>query len=177
MGWQNMLGAVLSTTVTMAVAVAWLPLASVTVRVTVFGPTLAQVKLRGDTLRVRLLAAVQLSLLPLFTAAAVSVARPRALKVRVVLRVMTTGAVLSTTVTVAVAVLALPLASVTVSVTGLAPRLAQVKLEGDTLSVRLAGVQLSLLPLFTAAANRVAEPLAPRLTVTFWATAVGAIAS
>ena len=45
MSWVTMAGSTLSSTVTVAVAVLTLPLLSVTVNVTVLGPTSAQVKL------------------------------------------------------------------------------------------------------------------------------------
>ena len=70
---QVIVGAVLSTTVTVAVHWLLLPLGSVTVRVTVFGPLLAQVKVLGETVRV---AIAQLSVLPLSTLAAVIVTLP-----------------------------------------------------------------------------------------------------
>src|SRR6185503_14790264 len=73
MFWQTAVGATSSFTVTVAVQVELLPFTSVTVSVTVFGPTLAQVKVLGVTLR---LAMPQASLLPLFTWAAVIVALP-----------------------------------------------------------------------------------------------------
>src|SRR5207249_1350425 len=66
-------GLTLSSTVTVLVQVEALPLASVTVRVTVLGPTLPQVKLLGLTLRE---AMPQASLLPLSTSAGVMLAWP-----------------------------------------------------------------------------------------------------
>ena len=68
-------GAILSCTVTTAVAVLLLPFTSVTVKVTVFAPTFAHVKLFGDTVMV---AIEQLSDEPLFTCAAVTLAVPAA---------------------------------------------------------------------------------------------------
>src|SRR5688572_25301347 len=88
------------------------------------------------------------------------------------------GAILSTTVTVAVQVPALLAASVTVSTIVLVPRLAQVKLVADKLKPNdPAEVQLSVEPLFTAAAVVLPLPPASRDTVRFWHTAAGAIAS
>jgi len=66
------------------------------------------------------------------------------------------GAVTSCTVTVAVQVLVLPEPSVAVNVTALAPTLAHPKDEGATETVGVP--QLSLLPLFTAAAATEPEP-------------------
>ena len=73
MSWHNATGATLSSTVTVAVHVETIPLLSVTVRVTVFGPTLAQVNELGLTERV---AMPQASEEPLSTWAAVIVALP-----------------------------------------------------------------------------------------------------
>jgi hypothetical protein len=79
-----------SSTVTVAVAVPTLPLASVADSVTVFAPTFEQ-------LNVDLLseydATAQLSVVPSFTAAVVSVAVPVAFKYKVAAFVATTGAV------------------------------------------------------------------------------------
>src|SRR5258708_13183944 len=66
-------GLTLSSTVTVLLQVETLPLLSVTVRVTVLGPTLAQVKLFGLTL---LDARPQASLLPLSTSAGIMPAWP-----------------------------------------------------------------------------------------------------
>ena len=76
--WQSAVGSVTSRTVIAAVQVAVLPLTSVTVRVTVFGPaTFAQV----NALLFRLkLAMPQASVEPLFTWAAVMLAVPAAFK-------------------------------------------------------------------------------------------------
>src|SRR6266540_2554431 len=71
--WQTATGATWSATVTVAVQVWLLPFTSVTVRVTVFGPTLVQSKLVWSRLR---LAIPQASLLPLLICAAVTVALP-----------------------------------------------------------------------------------------------------
>ena len=70
---------------------------------------------------------------------------------------MIVGGVLSTTVTVVVQWLLLPLGSVTVSVTVFDPLLAQVKVLGVT--VRVAMAQLSVLPLSTLAAVIEAWPV------------------
>jgi hypothetical protein len=83
-------GLMVSRTVTVAVAVPTLPLASVADRVTVLAPTFEQ-------LNVDLLseydATAQLSVVPSFTAAVVSVAVPVAFKYKVAAFVATTGAV------------------------------------------------------------------------------------
>ncbi len=73
MFWQIATGSVLSATVTVLVQVEELPPASVTVRVTVLGPTFAQVKVAMEGV---MLAIVQLSLLPLSMSAPVMVAEP-----------------------------------------------------------------------------------------------------
>src|SRR5438128_450865 len=123
-------GLTLSSTVTVLEQVETLPLLSVTVRVTVFGPTLAQVNELGLTL---LEAMPQASLLPLSTCAAAMLALPLASSCTVMFLQAATGKVLSTTVTVAVQVWLLPLLSATVRVTTLGPTLAQVNVLGLTL--------------------------------------------
>jgi hypothetical protein len=77
---QRAFGAVLSTTVTVEVQVDIRPLLSVTVNVTVFGPTFAQVKAKGEAIAE---AIPQLSKEPLFTAAEVTEAFPNASKLTV----------------------------------------------------------------------------------------------
>src|SRR4029079_15524817 len=128
--------------------VATLSLLSVTVSVTVFGPTLAQVKLLGLTLRLLIPHA---PLDPLSTALASSVPFPVASRITVAGSHSATGSVLSATVTTAVHVATLSLLSVTVSVTVFGPTLAQVKLLGLTL--RLLIPHASLDPLSTALAS------------------------
>src|ERR1041384_4704650 len=152
---QGMVGAMLSWTVTVALALALLPLASVAVSETVFAPVFAQVKLLGLPDRLVIL---QWSDEPLFTSAATMVAWPLASSWIVMFLVTTVGAMLSWTVTVALALALLPLASVAVSETVFAPVFAQVKLLG--LTDRLVMLQLSDEPLFTSAATMVAWPLA-----------------
>lgn len=68
-------GATLSCTVTLALQEAVLPLTSVTVSTTVLTPVLAQVKVEGETVKTPI---PQLSVLPLFICAAVTVAVPLA---------------------------------------------------------------------------------------------------
>src|SRR5690606_21389470 len=75
MFWQTAVGATLSSTVTTVVQVLEFPLTSVTVSVTVFEPTSAQVKSVTSML---VLAIAQLSALPLSTSAAVILAIPLA---------------------------------------------------------------------------------------------------
>src|SRR5258707_1338100 len=134
-------GLTLSSTVTVLLEVEAMPLLSVTVRVTVFGPTLAQVKLFGLTL---LEAMPQASLLPLSISAATMLAWPVTSRWTVMFLQAVTGWVSSSTVTVAVQEALLPLLSVTVRVTVLGPAVAQVKLFGLTLIEAMP--QASLLP-------------------------------
>src|ERR1041384_1607402 len=169
---QGMVGAMLSWTVTVALALALLPLASVAVSETVFAPVFAQVKLLGLPDRLVIL---QWSDEPLFTSAATMVAWPLASSWIVMFLVTTVGAMLSWTVTVALALALLPLASVAVSETVFAPVFAQVKLLG--LTDRLVMLQLSDEPLFTSAATMVAWPLASSWIVMFLVTTVGAMLS
>jgi hypothetical protein len=79
--WQIAVGGVTSTTVTVAVQVEVFPFTSVTVKVTVLAPTLAQVNELGDTL---MLAIPQASELPLFTCAAVMETVPAAFRFTVI---------------------------------------------------------------------------------------------
>ena len=88
-------------------------------------------------------------------------------------RVPETGS--ATTVTIAVQVFVFALRSVTVMVTVLAPALTQV--NADWLRVVLLTPQLSVLPLFTAAAVVLPLPKASRFTVTAWQSATGATLS
>jgi hypothetical protein len=134
-------GLMVSSTVTVAVAVPTLPLASIADRVTVLAPTFEQLKV--DLLN-EYDATVQLSVVPLFTAAVVSVAVPEAFKYNVAALVTTVGAVLSTTVTTTLRVRVLPFTSVAVTVTVFAPRSAHVK--AVLLNPELATPQLSEMP-------------------------------
>src|SRR5437016_14627610 len=111
-------------TVTVAVHVATLLLLSVTVNVTLFGPTLAQVKLFGLP---AMLLMPQASLLPSSTLAGVIEPLPVPSISLLYALPFASGIVLSMTVTVAVHVATLLLLSVTVNVTLFGPTLAQVK--------------------------------------------------
>ena len=75
MAGHVIVGATVSCTVTVAVPVATLPFTSVTVSVTVFAPTLAHVKVFGETV---IDAMPQYELEPLLTCAAVTEAFPDA---------------------------------------------------------------------------------------------------
>src|SRR5207247_2015249 len=88
---------------------------------------------------------------------------------------VTTGAVVSVTVTVAVQVWVLPLLSVTVRVTRLVPMLAQLKL--GWLRLRLAMPQASLLPLSIWAGVIVTLPVGSNWTVMSWQRAIGGVVS
>src|SRR6185503_11198938 len=101
MFWQRTVGASVSWTITVAVQEALLPLLSVTVRVTVFVPTLLQSKV--VLLRLRL-AMPQASALPLLIWAGVMVALPLGSSCTVRFWQRAVGATRSTTVTVAVQV-------------------------------------------------------------------------
>src|SRR5215813_9588558 len=92
---QSALGSTLSTTVTRASHVATLSLLSVTVSLTVFGPTLAQVN--AALSRDRLLIP-QASLLPLSTSVAVMLAWPLASNCTVMFLHKAVGSTLSVTV-------------------------------------------------------------------------------
>ena len=161
----------LATMVTVEVHVLVFPFTSVTVNVTVFGPTLEQLKFNGVALK---LAIPQASLLPLFTIAGVIVALPVPSKETEMFWHTAVGAVTSDTVTVAVQVAVFPAGSDTVKVTLLAPMFAQVKVDGESEKETL---QLSVLPLFTELPGTVTVPAAPRFTEMFWHTAVGTMLS
>ena len=140
--WQTASGGTESTTVTVAVQVELLPLLSVTVRVTRFVPMLLQSKLVWLRLR---LAMPQASVLPLLICAGSIVPWPLAFNSTLRSWQTATGAIKSTTVTVAVQVALLVLLSVTVKVTRFVPMLLQSKLVW--LRLRLAMPEASLLPL------------------------------
>src|ERR1043165_3315501 len=170
---QAATGAVVSTTVTVAVQLSLLPLLSVTVKVTVFGPTLAQVKVSGLTLRE---AIPQASLEPLSTSDAAMVAWPVASRLIVIFWHLATGLTLSSTVTVLEQLELFPLASTRVRVTVLGPTLAQVKALGLTLREAMPQAA-SLEPLSTSAAVLRAWPVASSCTVIFLQAATGAVLS
>jgi len=102
-------------------------LLSVTVRVTALGPTSLHVKEFGET---ESEAIPQASLLPLSTSIARTEALPPASSYTITLLQRASGCTLSSTVTVATHVSALPLSSLTVSVTALAPTSEHEKLSG-----------------------------------------------
>ena len=154
---QTASGALVSMTVTVALQVLLLPEGSLTVRTTVLVPTLAQVKVVGVALREL---TAQLSVEPASTLAAVMLAMPRGLRKTVMFWQMVLGSVVSATVTVALQVPVLPLASVTESVTVLAPKLAQVNVV--LLRLVLATAQLSVEPLLISLVANVALPVALR---------------
>src|SRR5712664_591712 len=88
------------------------------------------------------------------------------------------GGVSSTTVTVALPLLLLPLASLAVSVTVLAPTFEQLNVLLLMLRTRLPlAVQLSVQPPFTEDAVMVHWPVPSRWTVIFWQTTFGGVVS
>src|SRR5438876_2968042 len=158
----------LSTTVTFASHVATLSLLSVTVSLTVFGPTLAQVKVFLSMARLLIPHAPSRRSSDL---AAVMLAFPVASSCTVMFLHSAVGNTLSATVTIASHVATLSLLSVTVSLTVFGPTLAQVKVFLSM--ARLLMPQASLLPLLTSAAVMLALPLASNCTVMFLHSAVG----
>ena len=165
-------GKILSWTVTVAVPVFTLPLTSVTVKVTVFAPTFADVNVDGFT---TIVAILQLSVDPLLTCAAVTLAVPDAFNCTITGCVITVGKMLSCTVTMAVPVLTFPFTSVTVKVTVLAPILAHEKLVGLTTIVAIP--LLSVEPLLIWEAVILAVPDAFNAMVKFCVITVGKILS
>ena len=111
-------GTVLSWTVTLAFTVETLPLLSVTVNTTVFGPTLVQ---SNDDLLIVVVAIPQLSEELLFTCTAVMVVEPAPLRVTVKSLASAIGFSTSLTVTVWVTVSVFPAASVTIQFTVVTP--------------------------------------------------------
>ena len=131
------------------------PFTSVTVRITVFGPTSVHVKVESDT---SMLAIPQLSKLPLLIDKADVLALPFASNWIVTSWQFAVGAILSSTVTTAEHVLTFPFTSVTVRITVFGPTSVHVKVESDT--SMLAMPQLSNQPLLIDKADVLALPFA-----------------
>ena len=142
--WQEATGAMLSSTVTIAVQVLVLPCSSSAVTTTVFEPTSAQSNALISSV---VLARPQPSDGVPTIWAGVMLANPSLSSCTVMPWQSRLGAVLSSTVTVAVQVLVLPLLSSTVNVTSWEPTSAQSKMPISMAT--LARPQASLEPLFT----------------------------
>src|SRR4030043_509042 len=170
--WHTATGEIVSITVTVAVHWSVLPLLSVTVRVTVFAPTLAHV---NELMSMARLSIPHASVLPPSTSAATIEALPVASRYTSISWHTATGEIVSITVTVAVHWSVLPLLSVTVRVTVFAPTLAHVN---ELMSMaRLSIPHASVLPPSTSAATIEALPVASRYTSISWHTATGEIVS
>jgi hypothetical protein len=171
-------GAVLSTTVIAFVAVVALPDPSVEVIVTVLLPKSKQLNVLGVIVTVGEL--VQLSDVLDITLDEVIVAAPLASKATVTAEDTTAilGAVLSTTVTDLVAVVAFPAPSVAVMVTVLLPISSQSNVLGETDTVSVEE-QLSVVALTTSDEVIVAAPFASKamVTVPLSVVIVGAVLS
>lgn len=140
---QDAVGAPLFNTVTTAVQLAVLPAPSVAVKVTVFGPRLAQVKVFGFSARVK----PQLSNVPLFTADGLTTTNPPAPMLTVAFLQSAVGGVTSFNVTVNVQLLVLFRSSRAVKVTNVAVLwpISMVEGAGDCVTrMEAGGVQLSL---------------------------------
>ena len=124
-------GAVTSWTVTVAKPVFTFPLLSVTVKVTVLAPKLAQVNVLGETDNNALLIP-QASVEPLFICAGVIETFPAEFNWTVIFWVTTIGLTVSITVTVAVPVAEFPFTSVNDNVTVFAPVLLHINELGVT---------------------------------------------
>ena len=122
----NIVGATLSSTVTIEFADDVLPFASIAVNLTVFAPISEHKKVVLFKLRVCIL---QASKDPLFTCAAVMITFPPAVNCTVIFFVNTVGATGSSTETVAFAVDVFPFASVAVNLTVFAPISEQMKVD------------------------------------------------
>ena len=134
------------------------------------GPTFEQSNVFGETL---IEAIPQLSLLPLSMSAGVMEACPVESKNMVSFLLLATGAILSTTVTIAVQVEALPVLSLTVKVTVFGPILAQVNLFGLTLAEAIP--QASLMLSVTLEAVTVTFPQLLKEAVKFLQLMIGAL--
>src|SRR5690606_5375684 len=135
-------GGTLSSTVTMVVQVEVFPFTSITVRVTVFGPTSLQSK---SVMSIDVLAIPQASVLPFSISATVMLAIPFVSSWIVNGAVqLATGGTLSSTVTMVVQVEVFPFTSITVRVTVFGPTSLQSKSVISMLV--LATPQLSVLP-------------------------------
>jgi len=174
----EIVGAVASTTVTDFVAVLTLPEASVAVIVTALLPRSEHPNVLGVIVTVGAL--VQLSEVLLTTSDDVIVAAPLASNVTLTAPeiVVMLGAVLSTTVTDLVAVVAFPAPSVAVMVTVLLPISSQSNVLGETDTVSVEE-QLSVVALITSDEVIVAAPLASKaiVTVPLSVVIVGAVLS
>ena len=174
--WVVTTGLTVSATVTVAVPVFTFPFKSVTVKVTVFVPILAQVNELGVTDIIEVLIP-QASVDPLLIWEAVIDAVPVAFNWTVMSLVTTTGLTVSAIVTIAVPVLAFPFTSVTVKVTVLAPMFEQVNELGDTDMIELFIPQASVEPLFTCDGKTIILPVASKWAVIFWVITLGLIVS
>src|SRR5690606_22380155 len=165
-------GAISSPTATVSPYATLFRSPSYTVKVTVLVPRLLQLKLSGFTLIEDI---PQLSLLPLFTSSAVMVTCPMASKYTVMSCAWATGAISSTTVTVACAVEKFPEPSYTVKVTVFGPASAQVnKVLSSCLFTIL---QLSYEPSSISSGVMVASPLPSNSMVIFLVMTTGGISS
>ena len=170
--WQEAVGAISSTTVTVAVQVLEFPLKSVAVKVIVCLPTSAQSKI---FLSGPIIIMPQASLEPLSMSANESKPLPLASIWTVASWQETVGAILSSTVTVALQVLKLPLTSVAVSVTSCSPTSVQPKLL--LFRERPAMPQASKEPLSICSGVMVAWPFSSNWIVISWHLASGVILS
>ena len=162
-------GAMLSSTVTVAVAVAVLPLWSSAVMVTMTSPTSPQ---SSDVMSMNVVSNVQLSVMEA-TSATDIVAAPVESSSTVMSNGMMEGASSSNTVTVAVAVAVLPARSVTVKVTVLSPRSSQSNSVGS--AEKATAMKSSLEPSFSSSASMETLPSSSRYTVRPSASAVGSV--
>ena len=170
--WHKAAGDTVSSTVTVAVHVLALPLASVTVKVTTFAPIILQSKAVWSNAKLWIL---QLSVEPLSISAALMLALPDPSNWIVISWHKAVGAIVSSTVTPAEQVPVLPLSSVTVKLTVLTPTIVQSKSVGSTIIVSI--TQLSNEPLLICAALILPFPLASNWIVMSWHKAVGSILS
>src|SRR6056297_3136766 len=169
--WHRAEGRELSEMVTMAEHEELFPLLSVTVRLTVFGPRSAVVKLLTSRLNE---AIPQLSEDPPSTKEGSMEIAPSTKETAMSWQ-MAIGSTLSSTVTVAEQVEAFPLTSVTVSVTAFAPTSEQSKSE--TSRPKEAIPQLSEEPLSISSAATEALPIASSCRIMSWQMAIGSILS
>ena len=170
--FTNTLGLVVSAMVMVALAVALFPFTSVMVNTTLFAPMLLQLKLVFDKLIELML---QLSLEPLFTCEAVTLAVPELFKYKVKFCATAVGLVVSRTNTLKLAECVFDEASVTVNDTVLLPT--SLQLNVLLLMLLLEIEQLSVLALSAAVAVMLAEPDAFKYTIKFLGRATGLVLS
>ena len=163
MFWHIAVGAIVSAIVTTAIQLEVLPFTSVTVKVTLLGPTSEQLNTAGEELNP---AIPQLSLDPPSISPAKTIAVPVPSRYAVIFWQTAVGAIVSEIVTIEIHVAIFPDPSVTVNVTLFGPISAHVNAVCDALNVT--GPQLSTEPPSKSLDAIEAFPAPSKKTVMFW---------